>query len=338
MQSSKTGSYKPKIIVVVGPTASGKTALAIRLAKKFHGEIVSADSRQVHRGMDIGTAKPPISYAPKGASTKSSAPIHTSGGGATFYSQGIPHHLIDIKNPNQSYTLAQYQRDAFAAIHAVLRRGNIPILVGGTGLYIDAVAENLEIPKVKPNQKLRRALEKRLASEGFVALFAELVRRDPEAAQIVDGKNPRRVIRALEVVMTSGEPFSAQRTRREPMFDTLKLGIALPGETLHKRIDARVDQMMRSGFVKEVRGLLKKYGVHQVAFDAIGYREIILYLEGKSALDDAVAMIKRNTWQYAKRQMTWFKKDKEIVWVITPQQAMRSTAQFLHLSRQVLQK
>ena len=304
---------QPKLIVIVGPTASGKSALALRLAKKFNGEIVSADSRQVYRGMDIGTAKPELKS--QISNLKSS--------------EGIPHYLVDIKNPNQSYTLAQYQRDAFAAIRTILRKKKVPILVGGTGLYIDAVTENLEIPKVKPSRKLRRALEKRLASEGLAALFAELVRRDPEAAYIVDGKNPRRVIRALEVVLGSGKPFSAQRTRREPLFETLKLGISVPPATLRKRIDARVEAMVHDGLVREVRGLVKKYGVRCVAFDAIGYKEIISYLDGKVSLDDAATMTRHSTWRYAKRQMTWFKKDKEIVWIKNRKEASVLAKNFL---------
>ena len=308
---------KPKLIAIVGPTASGKTALAIVLAKRFGGEIVSADSRQVYRGMDIGTAKPKL---------VSRITHHVS-------HEGVPHHLVDIRNPNQSYTLAQYQYHAFAAIRKILRRKKVPILVGGTGLYIDAVTENLEIPKVKPNRKLHRALEKRLASEGLVALFTELVRLDPEAAYIIDGKNPRRVIRALEIIMASGKPFSAQRTRREPMFETLKLGIAVPPEILRTRIDARVEQMMRDGLVREVRGLVKQYGARCVAFDAIGYKEIISYLDGKVSLDDAATMTRHSTWQYAKRQMTWFKKDKETVWVRKSAEALSTTSQFLRSLR-----
>lgn len=297
---------KPKLIAILGPTASGKTALSIALAQRFGGEIVSADSRQVYRGMDIGTAKPPRAER-----------------------CGIPHYLIDIKNPDEPYTLADYQQDAIAAIRKVVKNGGLPILVGGTGLYADAVTENLLIPHAAPNITLRKRLEARLAREGLAALFRELITQDPEAAYIVDPKNPRRVIRALEIIITTKMPFSAQRTQGEPLFHTLKIGIMSPKEKLKKRIDTRVDQMIKNGLVQEVKKLVTKYGAEQAAFDAIGYREVISYLEKKITLGEAVTLIKKNTWQYARRQMTWFRKDKNIAWITNKKQVNSMVSKFL---------
>ncbi len=313
-KSKRRRSSVPKILVIVGPTASGKTALSIELAKKLNGEIVSADSRQVYRGMDIGTAKPPISHVPKGASVKSSAPKKRSGSGAVKYAYGIPHHLIDIKNPNEDYAVAEYKRDAITAIRGILKRGKFPILVGGTGLYVKAVVENLDIPKVIANVRLRRKLEQVIRNKGVAYLFQKLIALDPEAAYIVDPKNPRRVIRALEVTLTTGKPFTAQRTKGVPLFDAKIIGMKVPGGILRRRIEQRVDEMMRDGLIKETSGLYKKYGKVK-ALDAIGYREIIDFLEKKIPLAEAVRQIKLNTWRYARRQMTWFRKDENIRWI-----------------------
>ncbi len=205
---------KPKIVAVVGPTASGKTTLGIALAKKYNGEIISADSRQIYRGMDIGTAKPPISpfSEPNSEKTVKSSVLVDARTRAYLY-DGIPHHLIDIKNPDEDYTVADYKRDAIAAIDGILGRGKLPILVGGTGLYIDAILDNLDIPKIKADPKLRTEIENDIAEHGLATVFKKLVDRDPEAANIVDPQNPRRVVRALEVAILTGEPFTAQRTK-----------------------------------------------------------------------------------------------------------------------------
>ncbi len=331
---------KPKLIVVVGPTASGKSALAVKVAKQFDGEIVSADSRQIYRGMNIGTAK------------------------MTKKEMGeIEHHLINIKNPDEEYTVAQYKKDAVDAIEKIIKRGKLPILAGGTGLYVKAVVENLEIPEVKANAKLRERLEREVDAKGIEHLFRQLVKLDPEAAYIVDGKNPRRVIRALEIAITTKKPFSAQRKKGTPLFDTLQIGIMIPQEKLRKRIETRVDEMVKDGLVNEVNGLIKKYGSKPVAFDAIGYREIIQYLAADKcrskklinadtisinqpnlhgsvySLLEAVADIKKKTWAFAKRQMTWFsakgrsasggKKDKEIKWVKNEKEAIGLIKKFL---------
>ena len=301
----------PKLIAIVGPTASGKTSLGIALAKKFDGEIISADSRQVYRGMDVGTAK--ATGAERAA---------------------IPHHLIDIREPNEDYAVAEFKHEAETAIDDIVARGKLPVMVGGTGLYVRAVLENLDIPEIKADPELRRALEDEIARDGIATVFERLIALDPEAAYIVDPKNPRRIVRALEVATITGKPFTSQRRKNEPRYDTLEVGINLPSEILRERIDRRIDNMVRDGLVDEVKKLLTKYGnggakdngntaAYPIAFDAIGYREIIDYLDDQSSLEDAVAAMKMNTWHFAKRQITWFKKDKAIRWIDSGEGAER---------------
>ena len=295
-----------RLIAIVGPTASGKTTLAIKLAKKFDGEIVSADSRQIYRGMDIGTAKPTINER-----------------------QAVPHHLIDIRDPGDDYTVADYQCDAIAAINDTIARGKVPFLVGGTGLYVRAVVENLNIPKIIANPKLRAEIENEIAQNGLEAVFKKLIVLDPEAANVVDPKNPRRVVRALEVALTTGEPFTAQRTKNTPLFDTLMLGLDSPAEALRERINRRVDDMVSNGLIDEVRMLIKKYGATAPALNAIGYREVIDHLNGALSLEDAAAVIKMNTWHYAKRQTTWFKKYQPTHWIDSEHAASMLIEHFL---------
>jgi tRNA dimethylallyltransferase len=297
---------KPKIIAIVGPTASGKTSLSLAIAKKYHGEVISADSRQIYRGMDIGTAK------------ASSAELQT-----------VPHHLINIKNPDENYTVAEYKHNAELAIADILKRKKLPMLVGGTGLYVQAVLENLDIPEIKADPELRAKIESDIKEKGLDAVFEELVRLDPEAAYVVNPKNPRRVVRALEVAITTGKPFTAQRKKLEPPFDALKIGINPPPEILRERINLRIDLMMQDGLVDEVQQLIEKYGADCVAFDAIGYREIIDYLKNKISLQKAIEDMKLNTWHYAKRQMTWFKRDKEIHWIQNAEEAGKLVEEFL---------
>ncbi|OGM90506.1 tRNA (adenosine(37)-N6)-dimethylallyltransferase MiaA [Candidatus Wolfebacteria bacterium RIFCSPLOWO2_01_FULL_38_11] len=297
---------KPKIIVIVGPTTSGKSHLAVKISRKFKGEIISADSRQVYKGMDIGTAKP----------TKAEI-------------QSIPHHLIDIKNPNQNYTLAEYKKDCLKKIKKILQRNNLPIIVGGTGLYIKAVVDNLDIPPASPNSQLRKKLEKELKEKGLPHLYEKLISLDPEAAYIIDKNNPRRIIRALEITIITNKPFSLQRKQGQPLFNALKIGINLPKEKLKNKIRKRTGQMIKNGLVNEVEALIKKYNPSLTVFDAIGYREIINYLNGKITLSEAVELIKRSTWRYAKRQMTWFRKDKEIIWASNEKEALILAKKFL---------
>jgi len=303
---------KPKIIVVIGPTASGKSDLAVKIARKFNGEIVSADSRQIYRGMDIGTAK-----------------LKLTARGKSLIADGIPHYLIGIKIPDQEYSAAEYKRDAIRIIKKILHKRKLPILVGGTGLYVKAVVENLNIPKVRSNPALRMKLERELQTEGLKHLFNRLVRLDPEAEYIVDRKNPRRVIRALEVALTTGNPFSAQRRSGKPLFRALEIGIKLSPAKLRNNINRRVDEMIKAGLINEVQRLVSRYDERYKALDAIGYREIIDYLKGAIPPEEAARRIKVNTWHYAKRQITWFKKDKKIIWIKEPREATGVIKKFL---------
>jgi tRNA dimethylallyltransferase len=303
---------KQKIVAIVGPTGSGKTSLSIELAKKYGGEIISADSRQIYRGMDIGTAKAEIETRDKGQGTSSSKSMsHVS----CHTSHGIPHYLVDTKDPDEDYSVADFKRDADLAIAEIARKGKLPMLVGGTGLYVWAVLDNLDIPEIKADPALRERIERDIQEKGLPVVFDELVALDPEAAYIVDPKNPRRVVRALEVAIITGKPFTAQRIKKESPYNALKLGINPSPQILRERIDLRIDAMMGDGLLAEVEQLIKKYGDQCVAFDAIGYREVIDYLKGKISLNQAILDMKSNTWKYAKRQMTWFKRDNEIHWI-----------------------
>lgn len=295
-----------KLVVILGPTASGKTDLAIKLAQKYNGEVVSADSRQIYKGMNIGTAKPTEKEM-----------------------QGIPHWMIDIKKPSQVYTVAEYKNDSIKIIKQIQKRNKLPILCGGTGLYIKTVAKNLDIPAVKANPFLRTKIEKEIQNRGLDFVFKKLIKLDPEAAYIIDPKNPRRVVRALEVTLLTKKPFSQQRKIGEPIFDVLEIGISLPKEKLRTKIDARVEAMIKNGLVSEVKNLIKKYGYRQ-AFDAIGYREIIEFFNNKITLEEAQENVKTNTWHFAKRQMTWFKKDKKINWIAHPSQATSMVDKFVN--------
>jgi len=301
---------KQKLVVVVGPTASGKSDLAVKIAKRFNGEIISADSRQVYRGMNIGTAKP----------NKREMTI-------------VKHHLIDIRNPNQDYSAGQYKKDAIRAINRIIKSGKLPILVGGTGLYIDAVVKNLDFPKIKENKKLRARLEKEIKERGLDYVFKKLVALDPEAAYIVDPKNPRRIIRALEVALLSGRKFSEQRKTGRPLYDALEIGLRVPPEKLKKRIAKRINKMINpptgGGLIGEAKKLIKKYGPNCKTLDAIGYREIIDYLKGKISLAKAIEQINKNTWHYAKRQMTWFRKNGNIRWIKNKDEAVKLVSVFL---------
>ena len=295
----------PKIIVILGPTASGKTDLSLALAKKFNGEIVSADSRQVYKKMDIGTAKPMGEWK-KG----------------DYIVGGVTHHLMDIIDPGKGFSLADYKVMAAKFIEDILSRNKLPIVVGGTGLYIQALVENLDIPKVGPNKSLRKQLEKKKPAE----LAEMLVKIDPAVASgyggqgpvsayKIDLKNPRRVLRALEVFMLSGESFFKQQTKSKPVYRVLQIGLDLPREELYSRINTRVDKQIEEGLVGETEGLSARYKWSLPSMSGIGYKQMGFYLRGEAALDEATAILKRDTRRYAKRQVTWFKRDKKINWI-----------------------
>jgi tRNA dimethylallyltransferase len=290
---------KPSLIVILGPTASGKSELAIKLAKRFNGQIVSADSRQIYKEMNIGTNK---------LTEKQMA--------------GIKHYLIDVVNPNQEFTLAQYKKIAIKTIKDIHKQGKLPFLVGGTGLYIWAVVDNLQIPKAKPNPELRFKIETEIQKKGLKKVYQKLLQLDPEAKYFVEPNNPRRIIRALEVCLSTGQPFSRQRKKGRPLFDTLQIGLKLPKETLNKKIDQRVEKMIQTGLVDEVKNLAKEYSWHLPAMSSIGYQEIGQYLRGEITLEQAKELIKQHTRQYARRQMSWFRRDKRIKWIKNYQQAV----------------
>ncbi|MDI7275332.1 MAG: tRNA (adenosine(37)-N6)-dimethylallyltransferase MiaA [Anaerolineae bacterium] len=275
------------LIVIVGPTAVGKTAVAIPLARHAGGEIVSADSRQIYRGMDIGTAKPTAAEQAQ-----------------------VRHHLIDVVDPDQTLTLAEYQQLAYAAIDDILCRGRRPFLVGGTGLYVRSVAEGWTVPHVPPNPVLRAVLLERAEREGPSSLHAELQAVDPVGAQAIDPRNVRRVVRALEVYYGTGEPPSRQQARQPPPYAILWIGLTMPRTQLYARADARIDAMLAAGWVDEVRDLLARgYHLDLPAMSALGYREIGTYLRGEISLEEAVALIKRHTRRFIRHQYAWFGLD-----------------------------
>jgi tRNA dimethylallyltransferase len=280
----------PKLVVLLGPTASGKSGLGITLAQRFSGEIISADSRQVYRGLDIGTAK----VTPAEQSL-------------------VPHHLLDVADPREVYTVAQFQRDAIAAINGILKRSHHPFLVGGSPHYIQAVVDNLDIPHIEPQPELRAQLEKRPLPE----LMEQLEELDPRTAATIDRQNPRRIIRALEVCLISGKPFSQQRTMSEPLYQSLVLGIEWPREVLYRRIDTRIDERMQQGMVQEVQRLLDE-GISHQRLEALGleYRYISRLLLGAfESEDEMVQRLKFAIHDFTRRQLTWFRKEKRIVWI-----------------------
>ena len=281
----------PPLIVLLGPTAVGKTALSLDLCQAFAGEIISADSRQIYRGMDIGTAK------------------------ATPAEQArAPHHLIDIRDPDETLTLAEYQALAYAAIDAIHARGHVPFLVGGTALYIRAVVRGLRIPNVPPNPALRAELEEFLAAQGREALYARLAALDPATAAVIDAQNPRRVLRALEIFLATGRSKVELEGEDPPPYRTLMLGLRRPRAALHARVDARVEAMVREGLIDETRRLLATYDPALPALTSLGYKEIGAYLRGEMDLPTAAAQIKIETHRYVRHQSTWFRKMPEILW------------------------
>lgn len=295
------------LVVIVGPTAVGKSEVALALAERFDGEILSADSRQIYRGMDIGTAKPTPEERAR-----------------------VPHHLIDLTDPDRPLTLAEYQRLAYAAIDEVHRRGRLPFLVGGTGLYVWAVVEGWQIPPAPPDPVLRQALEERARREGPLALYEELQRRDPEAAARIDPRNVRRVIRALEVCYRTGQPFSAQRRKQPPPYRTILIGLTRPRAELYRRIDERVERMIAQGLVEEVRRLAERYPWDLPAMTGLGYRQIGAYLRGEIPLEEAVRRIKAATRTFVHHQYNWFRLgDPRIRWFDLSHQTVEEIAGWL---------
>jgi tRNA dimethylallyltransferase len=275
------------LIILVGPTGVGKTALSLQVAEEFQGEIVSADSRLLYRGMDIATAKPTLEERLR-----------------------IPHHLIDIANPDQLWSLARYQEEAYQVIRDIQSRDKYPFLVGGTGQYIRAIIEGWQPPILPPDQKMRKALlewSKQIGSEG---LHSRLEMLDPDAAKKIDYRNVRRTIRALEVIFGTGRRFSEQREKDVSPFTCLVVGLNLPREELYRRIDARIDLMIDDNLIEEVKQLLScGYGADLPTMSAIGYAEIAAYIHGNISLEEAILLMRRRTRKYIRRQAAWFRKD-----------------------------
>jgi tRNA dimethylallyltransferase len=292
---------KPKLVVILGPTASGKSSLAIKLARKFRGEIISADSRQVYKDMDIGTGKV----------TKSEQEM-------------VPHHLLDVASPKRQFTVSQFKSLAQKAIKDTSERGHLPILVGGTAFYIYSLIDDLELPSVKPDKKLRKELEKRSAAE----LFVMLKKMDPARARSIDKNNPRRLIRAIEIIKTTGDPIPP-RIKKSPAFDSLILGMRTEQKKLYNAIDSRLDARLKQGLVAEVKKLLK-HGVSHKKLQSFGleYKYASLYLQGKLDYEHMVKELKNAIRHFSKRQTTWFKKDDRIHWITTLAEAQKLTRKF----------
>lgn len=284
----------PQVIVVVGPTASGKTDLAIQLAKKLNGEIISADSMQIYKEMTIGTAKPTMEER-----------------------QGIPHYLLDFVEPNESFNVAKYKEMAEEKIEEILAKGKKPIIVGGTGLYVDTLVKGIEFSQIERDEKYCQELEEKVKEKGVDWLQEELRKVDKEAAEAIDKNNIRRVIRALEIYKVTG------KTKTQLDYESVKgakyqyyiFGINWKREELYQRINLRVDNMLKAGLIEEVKKILETTGFSKTALQGLGYKEVVHYLDGKITYDEMVEKIKMETRRYAKRQMTWFKRNDKIIWL-----------------------
>ena len=285
-----------RIIAIVGPTGVGKSRLALYLAKVFPGEIISADSRQVYRYMDIGTAKP--------------SPQELA---------AVPHHLINIVNPDDDFSLATYQEMAYKAIIDIQERGRLPFLVGGTGLYIKAVLEGWQIPRVLPDRKFRYNIEKRASDGKTDELYQELIAADPDAAAKIDRRNVRRVTRALEVHVATGQAFSQLGRKTSPTFTPFIIGLTAERSELYHTVDRRVDNMIEQGLVREVENLLKMgYDLSLTSMSGIGYRQIGQFIKDELTLEAAVKKIKTETHRFIRHQYAWFRlTDEKIHWFDT---------------------
>lgn len=281
---------KNKVIAVVGATASGKTAYAVELAKQIDGEIISADSRLVYKGFDIGTAKPSVEER-----------------------QGIPHYMIDIVEPDVNYSAGLYAKEAKKYINDILSRGKTPIIAGGTGLYFNILLNNYDLPEIEPDWELRKSLSKLSYEELEQMLFS----LDKDA--FVEKNDKKKAIRYIEILKSTGKPLKEARGINEVEYDVEWIGLNFPREVLYDRINRRVDLMIEMGLVEETKVLLEKYGRIPNIVDTIGYREIIMGLDGMMTLDEAVDKLKQNTRNYAKRQLTWFRKNENIKWNCYPE-------------------
>ena len=287
---------KPKILVLAGPTASGKTALSVALAKELNGEIISADSMQIYQYMNIGTAKVTAQEM-----------------------QGVPHYLVDCVSPDEDFSVAKFKAAALAAIEKILSRGKLPIIVGGTGLYINSLTLPWDFQKNDGSEAIRKRLEAEAQTIGKEALYERLKSVDPVSAQMIHANNIKRVIRALEIFEINGKPksyFDEKTKKQEVPYDYLLLGLKWPREVLYDRINRRIDLMVENGLIEETQRLIDRgYDWNLTALKAIGYKELRPYLQGEMSLAEALVLLKRDSRHYAKRQMTWFRKDERIHWI-----------------------
>ncbi|MHA6251212.1 tRNA (adenosine(37)-N6)-dimethylallyltransferase MiaA [Oceanobacillus sp. CAU 1775] len=289
---------KKTVIAIVGPTAVGKTELSIELAKEINGEIINGDSVQVYRGMNIGSAK----ILPEEM-------------------QGIPHHLLDIKDPDEEYTVADFKLQVQKLVEEISEKGRIPIIVGGSGLYIQSALYDYNFPDIKKDEEITKQLEEELEELGLEKIYERLQLIDPEQAAKIHPNNYRRVIRAIEIYQSTGKTKTdwEKEQQIDSPYNVIFIGLTMEREELYKRINKRVDLMLHQGLIDEVKSLCNKGYKHTQAMRAIGYKEIIPYLEGKVELEDAVELLKRNSRRFAKRQFTWFRNRLEIDWYsVTP--------------------
>lgn len=294
---------KQKVLVVIGPTAVGKTKLSIELAKRYNGEIISGDSMQVYKTLDIGTAK----------ITKEEM-------------DGVVHHLIDIKEPTEEFSVAEFQKIVREKIDEITKRGKLPIIAGGTGLYINAVLQDYQFAESEKDMELRASLEQLSAEIGGEQLHQKLVELDPKTAETIHPNNKRRVIRALEVYYSTNQTVSEiqSKQKEENLYNSLIIGLTMDRELLYSRINQRVDLMMEQGLLEEVKGLFDQQ-IYSQAVRGIGYKEIYDYLEGKATLEEAVEQVKQNSRRYAKRQLTWFRNKMDVEWFDLTTSVLQST-------------
>ena len=286
---------KDKVIVICGPTASGKTSLSIELAKKINGEIVSCDSMQIYKEMDIGTAKP-----------------------TEEEKQGIKHYLLDFVSPEDRYSVADFKKDAKNAIKEIIEKGKVPIVVGGTGLYVDSLIYEVEYPDIEFDEEYREQLEQRVQKEGLEVLYKEAKKIDEKAIEKISPNDKKRILRILEIYHATGKTKTEQEIesrKKEVEYDYLVYALNWDRQVLYDRINLRVDKMIENGLIEEVKEILKNHKNFPTAMQGLGYKEVVEYLNGDISKEEMIEKIKQETRRYAKRQMTWFRKNKQTIWI-----------------------
>ncbi len=286
---------KEKVIVICGPTASGKTALSIELAKKINGEIISSDSMQIYKDMTIGTAKPTVEEM-----------------------QGIKHYLIDFVSPDERYSVADYKKDAKKAIKEIIEKGKTPIIVGGTGLYVDSLIYEIEYPNIEFDEQYRESLEKQVEEKGLEELYKKAKEIDPQAIEKISKNDKKRILRILEIYHATGKNKTEQEKesrKKEVEYDYKVYALNWDREKLYERIDKRVDIMIKQGLIEEVKEVYNKYEKFPTAMQGLGYKEVVQYLENELTKEEMIEKIKQETRRYAKRQLTWFRKNKQTIWL-----------------------